>query len=141
MKWKVYNKIKKRNYASENEIIRKERSSSLESTEFEDFSWINLRNNNYTFDTLDENRVIRKGFGYQDSVSKILTKDIFKNECILTESMKYLAVQKDSKIFLDKDNNYIIADFSVKEMDINNFNDMLKIKFRIKDTVKKITSI
>ena len=44
MKWKVYNKIKKRNYASENEIIRKERSSSLESTEFEDFSWINLRN-------------------------------------------------------------------------------------------------
>ena len=149
-------------FASENDIAKKG-SSSLETTDYEDFSWINLTNKEllknyvsfplkiwkgYTFDKIDENRVIRKGFCYQDSVSKILTKEIFKNENILTESMEYLAVQKESEMFLDKDNNYIAADFSVKDMDINNFNNMLKkynymmkMKFKIKDKVKKINII
>ena len=118
MKKKVNMNAKKK-YASENEITHKEGSSSLETTDFEDFSWINLANKEilinyasfplkkckkYTFDRIDENRVIRKGFGYQDSVSKILTKVIFKNENILIESMEYLAVQKGSEMFLDKNN-------------------------------------
>lgn len=162
MKKKANLKTKKK-YASENEIVHKEGSSSLESTDYEDFSWINLTNKEllknyvsfplkiwkeYTFDKIDENRVIRKGFCYQDSVSKILTKEIFKNENILTESMEYLAVQKESEMFLDKNNNYIAADFSVKDMDIINFNNMLKkynymmkMKFKIKDKVKKINII
>ena len=162
MKKKANLKTKKKN-ASENEIVHKEGSSSLESTDYEDFSWINLLNKEllknyvsfplkiwkeYTFDKIDENRVIRKGFCYQDSVSKILTKEIFKNENILTESMEYLAVQKESEMFLDKNNNYIAADFSVKDMDIINFNNMLKkynymmkMKFKIKDKVKKINII
>ena len=153
----------KQKYASENDIDHKEGSFSLESTNYEDFSWINLTNKEllknyvsfplkiwkeYTFDKIDENRVIRKGFCYQDSVSKILTKEIFKNENILTESMEYLAVQKESEMFLDKDNNYIAADFSVKDMDIINFNNMIKkynymmkMKFKIKDKVKKINII
>ena len=153
----------KQKYASENDIDHKEGSFSLESTNYEDFSWINLTNKKllknyvsfplkiwkgYTSDKIDENRVIRKEFCYQDSVSKILTKEIFKNENILTESMEYLAVQKESEMFLDKDNNYIAADFSVKDMDIINFNNMIKkynymmkMKFKIKDKVKKINII
>lgn len=153
----------KQKYASENDIVQKKGLSSLETTDYEDFSWINLTNKEllknyisfplkiwkgYTSDKIDENRVIRKGFCYQDSVSKILTKEIFKNENILTESMEYLAVQKESEMFLDKDNNYIAADFSVKDMDIINFNNMLKkynnmmkMKFKIKDKVKKINII
>ena len=150
-------------YASENDIAHKKGSFSLESTDYEDFSCINLTNKEllknyvsfplkiwkeYTFDKIDENRVIRKEFCYQDSVSKILTKEIFKNENILTESMEYLAVQKESEMFLDKDNNYIAADFSIKDMDIINFNNMIKkynymmkMKFKIKDKVKKINII
>jgi hypothetical protein len=153
----------KQKYASENDIAHKEGSSSLETTDYEDFSWINLTNKEllknyisfplkiwkgYTSDKIDENRVIRKGFCNQDSASKILTKEIFKNENILTESMEYLAVQKESEMFLDKDNNYIAADFSIKDMDIINFNNMLKkynymmkMKFKIKDKVKKINII
>ena len=162
MKKKSNLKIKQK-YASENDIAHKKGSFSLESTDYEDFSWINLTNKEllknyisfplkiwkgYTSDKIDENRVIRKGFCNQDSASKILTKEIFKNENILTESMEYLAVQKESEMFLDKDNNYIAADFSVKDMDINNFNNMLKkynymmkMKFKIKDKVKKINII
>ena len=153
----------KQKYTSENDIAHKKGSFSLETTYYEDFSLINLTNKEllknyisfplkiwkgYTSDKIDENRVIRKGFCYQDSVSKILTKEIFKNENILTESMEYLAVQKESEMFLDKDNNYIAADFSVKDMDIINFNNMLKkynymmkMKFKIKDKVKKINII
>ena len=137
----------KQKYTSENDIAHKKGSSSLESTNYEDFSLINLTNKEllknyvsfplkiwkgYTSDKIDENRVIRKGFCYQDSVSKIFTKEIFKNENILTESMEYLAVQKESEMFLDKDNNYIAADFS---------NYMMKMKFKIKDKVKKINII
>ena len=62
--------------------------------------------------------------------------------------MEYLAVQKESEMFLDKDNNYIAADFSIKDMDIINFNNMIKkynymmkMKFKIKDKVKKINII
>ena len=155
--------FKKKKYASENEMNPKEGTSSFESSENEDFSWINANNNKllknfislplnswkkYTFDILEDNRIIRKGFGYQDSVSKVLKNEIFKKENLLIESMKYLAVQKEDEIFKGIDNNYIPADFSVRDMNINDFkkmlekyNYMMKMKYEIKDSVKKINII